>query len=677
MNVRLRLAGVSLIALTVASGATPSFAQTAPPAGPDARAAPPLAEQDDVAEQPGTVIVTARRQNERLLDVPTAATVVDAESIQARGGVTDVQALVAQAPSVRFFNTSSPVNSELSIRGSGTARGTNADPSVGLYRDGLYIGGGALGGRSFSRLDLFDLSRVEVLRGPQGALYGRNAVGGAINILTAKPDPTRVSSFVDLNYEFETEAKQVQAMFNAPLGEHWAIRFGVDVINQDKGFFYNPDNRVYFDQNNTYGLRGQIRYKDSRTDLNLLGEFQDGTTPAVTFQVSIPVGAAGFPTGYVQDPYSYPWNFPPAAGQKVKSTIFTGSHDFDFATLNAAASYRERTSYFQFDSDAIDQAALTALRARGNALTTDPNTTTRTDDQTNSFTGNLYLAGRKQGGFRWLLGGEILRQTSNFTITTGRTPTVANKAIGFSSPARIRYNSEAVYGSVGYDLTERLNANLDLRYTWDSKSFVGNRFDRTTGLQAGGPQFIVDAAQNPRNLAYTGTIGWKAMRDVLVYGRAGSGYRAGAFNTNLGDSRAPKLIPATYGNENSTSYELGVKGNLTRSFYLALAGYYTRVGDVLVQDDNGCAATNPACPVASTPYLINAGKARIEGVELEANWRHQIGPGRLRLSGGVSRQLGRITEGSFAGRLIPQIPKTIGSGGRSTTASLSEARRWY
>ncbi|KTE23782.1 MULTISPECIES: TonB-dependent receptor plug domain-containing protein [unclassified Sphingopyxis] len=113
--------------------------------------------------------------------------------------------MLADQPSVRFNNLSSSITSEISIRASSTARATNGDPSVGLYRNGAYIAGGPVGGRNFTRLDLLDIGRVEVLRGTQGALYGRNAVGGAINIISAEPE-FDLSGWASARYGFENNS---------------------------------------------------------------------------------------------------------------------------------------------------------------------------------------------------------------------------------------------------------------------------------------------------------------------------------------------------------------------------------------------------------------------------------------------------------------------------------------
>ena len=145
------LAGVSITAIaafsTIGSVANAQTVQEKPGAT--------AAGQAD-AEQGGDIVVTARKRAERLRDVPIAASVIDAGDIEQRGGLQGVKDLVTTVPSLAFGDTSTPLTSEISIRGSGTSRGTSADSGVGLYRDGAFVGGGAQGGRTYSRFDLFD-----------------------------------------------------------------------------------------------------------------------------------------------------------------------------------------------------------------------------------------------------------------------------------------------------------------------------------------------------------------------------------------------------------------------------------------------------------------------------------------------------------------------------------------
>ena len=180
-----------------------SFAAMAAWSAPAAAQTPAPGDASEVTV--GEVVVTARRREERLVDVPTAASIIDGAQLAERGGAGGSGELLATQPSVRFNNLTSTLTSEISMRASSTARATNGDPSVGLYRNGAYVGGGAIGGRNFSRLDFFDIGRVEVLRGTQGALYGRNAVGGAVNIVSARPEFDH-EGYVDLRYGFDNES---------------------------------------------------------------------------------------------------------------------------------------------------------------------------------------------------------------------------------------------------------------------------------------------------------------------------------------------------------------------------------------------------------------------------------------------------------------------------------------
>src|SRR3546814_3507398 len=106
----------------------------------------------------------------------------------------------------------------------------------------------------------------------------------------------------------------------------------------------------------------------------------------------------------------------------------------------------------------------------------------------------------------------------------------------------------------------------------------------------------------------------KLTSNILAYGKVGSSYRAGGFNTRLSDPRAPSPVQVLFGNENSTSYEVGIKGSPIRRGYFAIAGYYTELEDLIAQVDDGCALTNPACPIAAVAYLTNAGVAKSWGI---------------------------------------------------------------
>lgn len=614
------------------------------------------------ASDDGAIVVTARRREERLADVPTAASVIDIGSLNDRGGATGSGELLADQPSVRFNNLNSSVTSEISIRASSTARATNGDPSVGLYRNGSYIGGGAIGGRNFTRLDFLDIARVEVLRGTQGALYGRNAVGGAINVLSAEPD-FNFGGWASARYSFETNGFQTQGAVNVPLGDGAAFRISGDFVEQDKGFFYNPDNDVYFDQQKGHGLRGQLRLKRGPVDVVLLAETQRLTTPTIHYQISIPAGTPGFPGGYTQDRFSYPWNTAPRASQDVDGLQAIVRVDLGGAQLAATSFFRKRHSEYDLDNDAISPTELARARAAGQigALTPlDANAASYVIDTTDSFSQDVHVTG-DSGRLTWLVGGEALILDSDFSVATTRSPTLANPSPGNIAPARLHFESYAAYGSLGFDLTDSLNVTGELRYTRDSRSITARQYDLATRLPIGGAARVIDGDISADNLSYNATLSYKIAPDILAYGKVGSSYRAGGFNTRLSDPRAPRPVEVLFGNESSRTYEAGLKGSPIRRGYFAIAGYYTDLKDLIAQVDDGCALTNAACPVAAVAYLTNAGDAKSWGIEAEYSQGFDLGEGNGRLALSGSRQGGEVKSGRYDGLDLAQVPDWLAS----------------
>lgn len=603
------------------------------------------------------IVVTARRREEQLTDVPSAVSVITAETLAERGGATSTLDLLADQPSVRFNNLSSTITSEISIRGSSTARATNGDPSVGLYRNGAYIAGGAIGGRNFTRLDFLDLERVEVLRGTQGALYGRNAVGGAVNIISAKPEFAN-TGFLNTRFVSDTESFEGQAAVNFAPTDSIAVRLSADGIKQDEGFFYNPQNDLYFDRQDGHGVRGQLRFRNDTMDFTVLAETQDLTTPGIPYRLSIPAGTPGFPGGYIQPEFTYPWNTPPDAQQDVDNYQLIGEISLGSVTLSTTTNYRRRASSYDLDADGVNPEELARAKAAGEihpALPVDPNSASYTRDFTENFFQDIHLSGTAADErLEWLVGGDMVVLESNYSVTS------LNSIGGTVAPATLEYESYAAYGSLGYDLTDALNVTGELRYTSDERSLSARAYNVVTGAPVGGAARIVDAETTPDNISYNATLAYD-LGSVLAYTKVGTSYRAGGFNTNLGDPRQPVPIPAAYGDENSTSYELGVRGAPGRDLFFSLATYYTELEDLIAQTDNGCAVTVPSCPVASTSFLTNAGDARSYGVEAELTLVRRLQAGTFRTTFTVSAQDGEVTSGQYDGLTLPQVPELLGS----------------
>lgn len=620
--------------------------------------APAQTAADD--DEPAEILVTARKRTERLIDVPTAASVLDAATIAERGGATNPVELLGGQASVRILDTGTAMTTEISLRGSPTTRGTSGDPSVGLFRDGAYIGGGGFSGRSFARIDQFDIGRVEVLRGTQGALYGRNSVGGAVNIVSAQAE-FEDSGWINARYAFGNEQFQLQGVVNTTLSDTVAVRVGVDHVDQSGGFFRNDFLNTNLDRNDSTGVRGQIRWKDDNTDLTVRGEYWDGQVPVISFRVFIDPPRAGFPRGYIQPVRTYPWSTPSFSSQTVASGLINLTQELGSVTLRSISQYRQRKADYAFDLDGINPALLATLRAAGTVTgTIDAGTAQERNENAEFYTQDLNLSGDvADGRVKWLAGVEYLRLTSVSEQRNFRTPTTANPSPGTRQPLDIEFKSWATYGSLDYALSDRVNLIGEVRQTWDDKSATSRRFDLATGLPSGGPGFVVDFGKDSSNLSYNGTLAFKPRDGLTLYAKVGSSYRAGGFNQDLGTATQPIPIPAAYDDETSTSFELGAKGRLSRATTFNFAAYQTNSTDIIVQLNNGCFIGSTVCSTTPVSFSSNGGKGRVRGAEADLTTRIDLGSGRLTLTGSLSHQKGRATAGNFANQLLPQIPRWI------------------
>lgn len=655
----------TLLLCTALTAPTMALAQTAPTAT--------TSDSTQTADDGADVVVTARKREERLIDVPTAATVLTGSAIADRGGATNPVELLGGQPSVRILDTGSAMTNEVSLRGSPTTRGTSGDPSVGLFRDGAYIGGGGFSGRSFSRIDLFDIDRVEVLRGTQGALYGRNSVGGAVNIVSAKPEFEN-SGFINARYAIENEQLQLQGVTNVKLSDALAIRVGVDFVTQADGFFRNDFLDKVLDRNDSTGLRGQIRWKQGGTDLVVRGETWRGFVPAIAFRAYIDPPRAGFPRGYIQPERTYPWSTDAFSRQEVTSWMGELNQELGFAKLRSVTQYRKRKADYALDLDGLNPVLLAQLRADGTitSATLDAGQAQEREEDAQFFTQDLNLTGDlDDGALNWLAGIEYFHLRSNSEQRTLRTPTLANPSPGNRQPLRTTFDSWAVYGSLDYALTSTLNVIGEVRQTWDEKSATSRRFDLATGLPSGGTGFVVDFANAPSNFSYNATLSWRPQPAMTLYGKVGSSYRAGGFNQDLGPATQPIPIPAAYDDERSTSIELGAKGRIARGTTFGIAAYQTDSTDIIVALNNGCFIGSTVCNSSPVTFSSNAGKARTWGAEAELASRIAIGAGNLQLAASGSYQKGRVTDGPFDGQLLPQIPRWTFAANATLNAPLS------
>jgi iron complex outermembrane receptor protein len=641
------LATTALLTLVVA---TPAFAQAAPQATDAAAAA-----------QSGDIIVTARRREESIRDIPGSISAVTGDQLDARGPQASTGDLLNTVPGVRFNNVTSENLSEISIRGSGTERATGADSGVGLFVNGAYVGSSVLGGRNFKAIDYFDLARVEVLEGPQGALYGRNSEFGVVNIVLAKPEFQNSGYLRDI-FTGGLDQNRFAAVGNVKLSDDVAVRVGGEEYLQAKGFYYDPDHNRYYDHTSGWTGRGQVRVRTGGLDATLLVDAQDLSLPTFINSYVAPSTAfpAALPKGLVQDRFVIPHQGQDGTQQKQQRAMLNASYDLGGGVkLESTTMFSHLHSAQQYSSSPLDTAGETVIRQQG-GLGVYPFGQVRTDVRDKTFYQDLHLSGTVGRRVNWLVGGEALAQRDAYQITIatspcafttvaqgicGGTPTaptcfkplptsancpaVFPLAFGSDSRTQQRFNSYAAYASLQYKLGDVTLAG-EGRVTHDDKSATQLGYALYTNTVVKQPTTYTFKSTVP---SFDVTLSYKVPNALgtLLYAKVGTGYRAGGVNNGTFVAAAPNPFVFTYGDERTISYEVGVKTSLTKTIYARVAGYLSRTQDAITSINDGCTLTN-ACLQGAQIFNINGGDIHARGVEAAIDGRFAAAGGKLSVS---------------------------------------------
>ena len=620
---------------------------------------------------------------------------VTATQLTAAGPVVGTGDLLRTIPGARFNDLQSPNLSEISIRGSGTERATGADSGVGLFVNGAYAGSSTLGGRNFKNIDFFDLDRVEVLEGPQSALYGRNAEFGVVNIVLAKPKFEN-SGVLDETYTDKLDQNRLIAVGNYAFNDDLAVRLGAETIGQTKGFYLNPDNNQYYDQTNGWIGRAQARYKHGPLDLTWLVDAQDLKLPTFVSGLDVAPGKlATVPLGFVNDRFNVPSDGINATNQQVQRAQLLTDLDLGWGTLTSTT-MATHSSSLQYFGATIDTTIEGQLQGMGEAGAW-PFTQVHTTAKDRTFYEDLHIAGKSMGGaLDWLGGVEVLDQhdsnlvssatnpcalTATSSICTGTPsapqclkliatalacPAVFPATFGAVTFTPQRYTSEAAYGSLSYKVG-RFTLSGELRYTNDLKKATQSTTALYTGVQTIKPssfKFAADRASYSLTASYKLPGGW----DDMIYAKTGTGYRAGGVNGGTSTPLAPIPFTPTYGDEDTTSYEAGFKGAVGSHVFVTLDGYYSETDNAITSINDGCTVLN-ACKQAATVFNINGGTIHANGVEAAVDGRFDVAGGHLTLDLNGSNQHAEFVsvDGTFAG--LPIVGSTVAQIPRWTSSA--------
>lgn len=590
--------GVAGMALAMAQ-TPPASAQNSAPQGagtPDAAAAAP---QAGLAE----IVVTAQRRSERLQDVPISVSVADSKALAAAHveNLSDLQAIVPDLIVADGFGAV-----ETFVRGLGNPSTLVGDePTVPVFIDGVY----------YPRLlpvelQLNNVERVEVLKGPQGTLFGRNSTGGLINIITADPSfaPGGELELGYGNYGTTTGS----GYLTAGLSDNVAADLAVNFSNQGKGWGHDITTGQDVRAENDYLLRSKWLFKfDENTKLILIGDDSHSTGNVSVIAGDPPSGASfgnqpGLPNAvYPHLPGFYDIYDNVMPSETYTSYGFSGQlvHHFGGAVFRSISAYRKGTSQGQTDLDNTPLNYGIALQ--------------NTEDR--SVSEELQLASPGGGNLDWTAGLYYFNYRDGFTPDWVYGAQFGGGALGVYAQQSTK--SYAGYGQASYHLPEGTTITGGLRYTRDDLEGTGHNDFASFSTQVVptfttlGPGSVETASAHSGRLTWRAAIDQKLGEDAMAYGSVSTGYKAGVFNTLpfvpfAGGAPEPALKPETV-----VAYEVGVKSMLfDRRLRLNVAGFWYDLSNAQVSQ-----AIN-ANGIASV-YVTNAASARSRGVELDGGFR--------------------------------------------------------
>ena len=619
--------GGRLLSAALLAGAAPLAAQTATPVR---IAAVESGSVDDI-------IVTARRRNEAAQDVPIALAVVGGAQLEATGSF-NVARLTQLQPSLQFIS-SNPRNSAINIRGLGAPFGLTNDgieQGVGVYIDQVYYARIAA-----ATLDFVDVEQVEVLRGPQGTLYGKNTTAGALNITTRKPT-FELEARGELTYG-NYDYIQAKASVSGPLSSTVAARISASFTQRD-GTLYNTISQRKVNELDNIGVRGQLLWQAAENfDVTLSGDYnrQNPEGFAQNYAFVVPTGRAANRqyanlarlSGYAPastNPFDRLVDNDSAldAKQILAGTSLLANWDVGPLTLTSITAWRKWDWYPQNDRDFTGLPITTVsanpskqrqfsqeLRATSNGSNTIDYTvgvyyfhqTINTDGvQVQGNAASLWLLGPTNGANPALLNG--LRSDNNIDLTN---------------------DSAALYGKVTWNITDRLSLAPGVRVNYDKKngSYTATVTGGLTPATAAQQTLKNGVLQNQAYAAKFGdwnvsgdvTLSYKPVDDVLAYATYAKSFKSGGINLSGIPTRAdgvtPALETATVKPEKVNHYEIGLKTQfLDNDVTLNLSAFRTDISDYQATVVNGSVGVIRG-------YLANVEKVRSSGFEADLSIR--------------------------------------------------------
>jgi iron complex outermembrane receptor protein len=608
------LAGSAVFYGILAPGSA-AVAQVAPAAAPAPTPTPPIASASSPApsnQGAGEIVVTAQRRSERARDVPISLTVQSAEQLQTKG-IGQLRELEVVTPGLSTARNGN--NFQPAIRGvTSVDSNPGNDPNVSLYIDGVYRPNATA-----NFVDLPDVDRIEVLKGPQGTLFGRNATGGAIRIETRKPTFDFTG---DLQASYGSfDDKTVQGFVSVPIVDQIAAFSVSGLYEKSDGYLHDAITGKRFGGVDTKFIHAKLLLQPTdRLTVLISGEYIDrqddsaGSQPANGNTVARGLPGVVIPT----DPYVISNNRLTGTQQDLggvhnKSWITSGQATLDlgWSTLTSLTSYSHYNLYSQSEAD----------------FTNSPVSIYYTTGFERTFNQELNLASTGNGRLKWVAGLTYYDDSARYDPLAVISPAYTVNVYGKQDT-----KAYAGFGEVTYTLLPGLSVIGGLRYSHEKRTLFGS-FNTGTFPKLADSSFH---SFTPRvSLRYAIT------NDTNIYVTYSKGFKSGGYTVS-------SLSTAAFAPEKLNAFEVGVKSAPSRSFSINAAGYYYIYSNQQVQ----AAVTLPNGAIVG--QTINAASSRMYGLELDATARPTS---ELTFSAAFSWLHARFK--SFPNALV-QTPRTIG-----------------
>lgn len=544
------------------------------------------------------IVVTAQKRAERAIDVPMSLTAVNTQEL-AQENLVQLRDYFARVPGLNLNGRNSGVTT-LAIRGLTTGGGSN--PTVGVTIDDVPYGSASAAGygdQLTADLDPSDLDRIEVLKGPQGTLYGASALGGLLKYVTTDPNTREISGRVQADSSTVAHGEEgfaVRGAVNIPLvADELAVRVS-GFYRHDPGYIDN----VTTGERNTNdghaeGGRVSLLWKLSPTVQVKLNALLQNTRANDSGTVD-----SDFALNPIFSPYEHS-RIKGADSYKGKVRFYSGtvSADLGPATLTSLSGYTVN-----------DYAGYTdvTFTFRRFAVNPDAGISFANRFRTKRFSQEVRLASNGKQSIDWLLGGfftserTLGRQT--FNEVTPETSELQTLLGNYRYP--YRYREFAGFGDLTFHFGKRLSLQAGGRYAKNNQ-----RYDEQGNGPLDGDYTIPTRRISGSAFTWLVSPSFKISPDVMVYARAASGYRPGGPNSNAGG-----VVPQKYDPDRAINYEMGLKGSfLDGGLVLETSAYWIDWTDIqLLQRD-----------ATGNTYYANGGKAVSRGFEVQATARPMTG----------------------------------------------------